>query len=171
MAAEPIILASGLKADRKLEMLFVNVGVTATPEWELLGRGVEDATVEFNHDTNQKTDILGITDTEVGPAKPQMELSPNTIRGGQKLSEKLLDIERRNAPSEFGQFEILVVHCFLGTANGPFTSELHKGSTIVPKSLGGSTYVDMPLGVYLSNDKTLGDTTITAGVPTFTPDA
>lgn len=60
-----INLASGLKADRKLEMIFVNMGTSETAEWEILGRGVEEASVAFNHDTNQATDILGITDTVV----------------------------------------------------------------------------------------------------------
>lgn len=165
-----INLAPGLKADRKLEMIFVNMGTIETAEWEILGRGVEEASVAFNHDTNQATDILGITDTIVSPAKPEFDLDPCTIRGGQKLSEKLLDIERRNAIAELGQFEILHVHCYLGTAPS-FTAELHKNCTIVPQSLGGSSYVDMPMNVYLSNDKTLGTVTIANGVPTFKADA
>lgn len=81
-----INLAPGLKADRKLEMIFVNMGTSETAEWEILGRGVEEASVAFNHDTNQATDILGITDTVVSPAKPEFNLDPCTIRGGQKLS-------------------------------------------------------------------------------------
>ena len=165
-----INLAPGLKADRKLEMIFVNMGTSETAKWEILGRGVEEASVAFNHDTNQATDILGITDTVVSPAKPEFDLDPCTIRGGQKLSEKLLDIERRNAIAELGQFEILHVHCYLGTAPS-FTAELHKNCTIVPQSLGGSSYVDMPMNVYLSNDKTLGTVTIANGVPTFKADA
>ena len=165
-----INLAPGLKADRKLEMIFVNMGTRETAEWEILGRGVEEASVAFNHDTNQATDILGITDTVVSPAKPEFDLDPCTIRGGQKLSEKLLDIERRNAIAELGQFEILHVHCYLGTAPS-FTAELHKNCTIVPQSLGGSSYVDMPMNVYLSNDKPLGTVTIANGVPTFKADA
>ena len=83
MARAEINLKAGLKADRKLDMIFVNVGESAKPEFELMGRGVEDASVEYNHETNQVTDILGITDTEVGPAKPELDLDPCTIRGGQ----------------------------------------------------------------------------------------
>ena len=110
--AAAINLANGLKADRKLEMIFVNMGTGETEEWELLGRGVEDASVAFNHDTNQTTDILGITDTEVSPAKPELDLDPCTIRGGQKLSAKLLDIERRNAIAELGQFTFFMCTAF-----------------------------------------------------------
>lgn len=39
-----INLAPGLKADRKLEMIFVNMGTSETAEWEILGRGVEEST-------------------------------------------------------------------------------------------------------------------------------
>lgn len=46
-----------------------------------------------------------------------------------------------------------------------------QNCTIVPQSLGGSSYVDMPMNVYLSNDKTLGTVTIANGVPTFKADA
>lgn len=169
MAAATINLPSGQKADRKLLMTFVNVGSTSeSPEWEILGRGVEDSSIEYNHDVDQTTDVLGLTDTNVSPAKPTQELDPNTIRGGNKLSEKILDIERRKALSELSAFDILVVHCYLGTATGPFTAEMHKGCTIVPTSLGGSSYVDMPLTVYLSNDTDLGTVTIEEGKPTFT---
>lgn len=101
-------------------------------------------------------------------AKPELDLDPCTIRGGQKLSAKLLDIERRNAVSELSMFDVLHVHCFLGAASGSFTAEKHTGCTIVPQSLGGSDYVGMPMNVHLSNNKTLGTCTIAAGVPTFT---
>lgn len=100
MAEAAINLTAGQKADRKLDMIFVNVGGSGTETWELLGRGVEDASVEYNHDTDTVTDILGITDVNVSAAKPELDLDPCTIRGGQKLSAKLLDIERRNAVSE-----------------------------------------------------------------------
>lgn len=166
MASNTINLTAGQKADRKLEMHFVNVGTGEAPAWEILGRGVEEASMEFNHDADQKTDILGITDVDVSAAKPVLALDPNQIRGGQKLSEKLLDIERRNAISELSMFEVLNVHAYMGETS--FTAELHKGCTIVPQSLGGSSYVGMPLNVYLSNDKDLGTATIADGVPTFT---
>ena len=171
MAVAPINLADGLKADRKLEIHYVNVADSGTAEWEVLGRGVEDASMAFNHDTNQTTDVLGITDTDVSPAKPQLDLDPNNIRGGNKLSAKLLDIERRNAIAELGTFEILNVHCYLSeNAAGPFMAELHKNCTIVPQSLGGSSYVGLPLNVHLSYDNTLGTVTISNKVPTFTAD-
>lgn len=173
MAAASIHLPTGQKADRKLEMIFVNVGTSGGSgyDWEIQGRGVEDASLEFNHDVEQTTDILGMTDTEVSPSKPSMELDPNTIRGGQKLNEKLLDIERRHAISELGTFDVLLVHAYLGeSADGPFAAEVHHNCTVVPTSLGGSSYVGMPMSIYLSNDSELGTATIAEGKATFTAD-
>lgn len=164
-----INLAENQKADRKLEMHFVNAGTSETPDWEILGRGVEDASVSYNHDVSQIVDILGISDTEVSAAKPQLDLDPMNIRGGQKLSAKLLDIERRNAVSELSSFEVLNVHAYLGESE-KWQAEVHKNCTIVPQSLGGSTYVGMPLNVHLSNDKTLGTASVKDGVATFTAD-
>ena len=173
MAAANINLANGQKADRKLEMIFVNVGTSGGSgyDWEIQGRGVEDASLEFNHDVEQNTDILGMTDTDVSASKPSMELDPNTIRGGQKLNEKLLDIERRQAISELGTFDVLLVHAYLGaSADGPFAAEVHHNCTVVPTSLGGSSYVGLPMNIYLSNDSELGTATITGGKATFTAD-
>jgi len=166
--AATINVAAGMKIDRKLEIHYVNVGTSESPEWEILGRGIEDASTEFNHDTNQMTDITGVTDVDISPAKPALQLDPNNIRGGSKLSAKLLDIERRNATAELGAFEVLNVHCYLGSAEA-FLAEKHTGCSIVPQSLGGSSYVGMPLQVFLSNDKVLGTCTIAGGKPTFAP--
>lgn len=163
----PINVAENQKVDRKLEMHFVNMGTSDAPVWEILGYGVEDATTSFNHDVSTIVDILGIAHTEVSAAKPQLDLDPMNIRGGQKLSAKLLDIERRNAVAELSQFEVLNVHAYLG-ADAAFLAELHKNCTIVPQSLGGSSYVGMPLNVHLSNDKVLGTATIAEGAATFT---
>lgn len=170
MAEANINLAAGQKAERKLEMVFVNTGTAGGPEykWELQGRGVEDASWEYNHDVEQTTDILGMNETAVSGSKPTMELDPNTIRGGQKLNAKLLDIERRQATSELSTFDVLLIHCYLGAAtSGPFTAEVHHNCTVVPTSLGGSNYVGMPMSIYLSNECELGTATISEGVPTF----
>ena len=162
-----INLAENRKADRKLEMHFVNMGTSEAPVWEVLGYGVEDASMAFNHDVSTIVDVLGISHTDVSAAKPQLDLDPMNIRGGNKLSAKLLDIERRNAIAELSSFEVLNVHLYLGEADS-YQAELHKNCTIVPQSLGGSSYVNMPLNVHLSNEKTLGTAKIVDGVATFT---
>lgn len=163
-------LAENQRAARKLEMHFVNISTADQPAvWEILGYGVEDAAMTFNHDVSTFVDILGVSHADVSMAKPQLDLDPMYIRGGQKLSEKLLDIERRNAISELSTFDVLNVHAYFTDVAGGFLAEVHKNCTIVPQSLGGSTYVGMPLNVHLSNDKVLGTASIKDGNASFTP--
>ena len=178
---KPIAVEGGKanqKVERKLLMTFVDVSFSGggSPEWELQGRSVEDASVEYNHDASQTTDILGKVDTDVAAAMPQITMDPNTLRAGQKLNAKLVDIERRGATSELSTFKVLQVYAFLSdTGAGPFEADTYDNCTIVPQSLGGSSYVGMPFDLYLSGDRTAGTATITPGTggglatATFTP--
>lgn len=161
------------KVERKLHMVFVDVSDTpSTPSWELQGRGVEDASVEYNHDVEQTNDILGRADTSISAAKPQMTFDPNTLRVGQKLNAKLVDIERRGATSELGAFKVLVVYMFLSSSGtGPYEADQYDNCSIVPTSMGGSDYVGLPFDLYLSGDRTAGTATITPGSGSTLPTA
>ena len=178
---KPIAVEGGKanqKVERKLLMTFVDVSSSGggSPEWELQGRSVEDASVEYNHDTSQTADILGKVDTDVAAAMPQITMDPNTLRAGQKLNAKLVDIERRGATSELSTFKVLQVYAFLSdTGAGPFEADTYDNCTIVPQSLGGSSYVGMPFDLYLSGERTAGTAAIKPGTggglatATFTP--
>ena len=153
------------KVERKLHMVFVNAGESSgSPEWELQGRGVEDASVEYNMDVEQTTDIIGRSDTNIGAPMPQMTFDPNTLRVGQKLNSKLVDIMRRRATSELSTFQVLIVYAFLSdSGTGPYQADQYDNCSIVPTSMGGSDYVGLPFDLYLSGDVTAGTATITPG--------
>lgn len=161
------------KVERKLHMVFVNVGESSgSPEWELQGRGVEDASIEYNMDVERTTDILGRSDTTISAAKPQMNFDPNTLRVGQKLNSKLVDILRRGATSELGAFQVLIVYMFLSAAgSGSYEADQYDNCSIVPTSMGGSDYVGLPFDLYLSGDRTAGTATVTPGSGTKLPTA
>ena len=161
------------KVERKLHMVFVNVGESSgSPEWELQGRGVEDASTEYNMDVEQTPDIIGRIDTSIGTAMPQMTFDPNTLRVGQKLNSKLVDILRRGATSELGTFQVLIVYMFLSSAGtGPYEADQYDNCSIVPTSMGGSDYVGLPFDLYLSGDRTAGTATVTPGKGTTLPTA
>ena len=77
--------------------------------------------MEYNMDVEQTSDILGRSDTTISAAKPQMNFDPNTLRVGQKLNSKLVDILRRGATSELGTFQVLIVYMFLSeSGTGPY---------------------------------------------------
>lgn len=159
-------VGAGVKAPRKLLMTYVDVSDNETPEWELVGRGVEESAIELNPSTETVTDILGITDTSVTKWEPNQSFDPNTVKGGSKLNHKLHQIWQDKKPELLSKFNVLIVYAYLGEKNN-FEAEVQKNCTINITSLGGSAYVDMPIEISFSNDSTKGTVSISDGAPTF----
>ena len=166
-------LDNNQKAERRLFAVYVDVsGKTPddtmwTPEWEVAGKGVEDSSVELNPDAESTTDILGITETTVNKLEEKQSFEPNTIRGGQKLNSILLEMVRKGELSKLANFTVMRAWAFLGS-EGDFEAEYDKGCTIIPNSIGGASYVDMPMEVAYSGDRVFG-TVNKLDNPTFTP--
>ena len=151
-------LQNNEKAMRKLLVTCVNVGTSVeggTPEWQPVGVGVEDSAIEFNPDTETVTDILGITETTVNKLEVSQSLEPMTIRGGSKLAVKLYNQVKYGRLSEMALYEVMQIHAYVGQ-DGAYEAEVHKGCTLTPQSIGGSSYVDMPIDISFSNDKIHG---------------
>ena len=155
-------LTSGQKAERKLLVTAINVGdlttvTSGTPEWQVVGVGVEDSAIEFNPDTETITDILGITETTVNKFETSQTLEPMTVRGGSKLALKLYNQIKYQRLTELSMYEVLIIYAFVsGSSTGTYEAELHKGCTVTPQSIGGSSHVDMPIEITFSNDKVHG---------------
>lgn len=157
MATNAFNLGDNVKAERKLLVTAVNVGTDSAPEWEVIGAGIEDSSVELNPDVSTVTDILGITETTVNKMEPKQSFEPYTIRGGSKLACKLFDIWKRKAWNELANFDVLLIYGFLdGTTSGTFAAEKQTGCTIAINSIGGSATVDMPIEITFSNNSTAG---------------
>lgn len=160
-------VGAGAKAARKLLMTYVDVSGSEVPEWELVGRGVEESSIELNPNTETITDILGITETAVTKWEPNQSFEPNTVKGGSKLNFKLHQIWQDKKPELLSKFNVLIVYAYIGEST-TFEAEMQKNCTINITSIGGSAYVDMPIEISFSNDSTKGTVTIADGVPTFT---
>lgn len=163
-------VGNGIKAARKLLKTYVNVGESGSPEWFLVGRGVEESAIELNPETETITDILGITETSVTKWEPAQSFEPFTVRGGSKLAFKLHEIWVNKQPELLSQFEVLIVYSYVGAKTGGYEAELQKNCTINITSIGGSAYVDMPIEITYSNDSTKGTVTFADGEPTFVAD-
>lgn len=160
-------VGKGVKAPRKLLMTYVDVSESQDmSEWELVGRGVEDSSIELNPNEETVTDITGVTDTSVTKWEPKQSFEPNTVRGGSKLNFKLHQIWQNKQPELLSQFNVLLVYAYIGVEE--FEAEVQHNCTINITSIGGDAYVDMPIEISYSNDITKGKATITAGEPTFT---
>lgn len=168
MANTDFNLNAGVKAPRKLLRTYVDVSDSDTPEWFLVGSGIEESSIELNPNTETATDILGVTTTEVTKWEPKQGFDPFTVKGGSKLALKLHQIWLDKTPEKLSQFKVLIVYKYVGTEVGGYDAELQKGCTINIISIGGSAYVDMPIEINYSNDSTKGTVTFDDEVPTFT---
>lgn len=151
-------LLDGQKAERKLLVTAVNVGEklgSGTPEWQIIGVGVEDSSIEYNPDTTTSTDILGISTTIINKLETSQTLEPMTVIGGSKLALKLYNQIKYGKLSELAMYEVMQIHAYVG-AEGAYEAEVHRNCTLTPQSLGGSATVDMPINISYSNDKVHG---------------
>lgn len=163
-------LAAGTKAERKLLITCVNVGTSEAPEWETLGVGIEESSIEFNFEEEIKTDILGRTSATINKPQRRQSFDPYTIMDGSKLQVKLYNIIRHERWSELANMDMLLVHTYVGTT-GAFEAERFTGSAVNPQSLGGSGTLDMPVDVIFGGERVLGTAAIADGIVTFTPEA
>lgn len=138
-------------AERKLLITVVGWVEGTTEVRQKLGVRTEDSSIELNPDIQTSTDITGANWTDVDRTQPQQDFDPFYVQGGSPLAVKLNDIRRRNAVSEYGQFNVYVITAYKGTS-GAYEAERHSNCTISVNSLGGSTKVNMPITVYFSND-------------------
>lgn len=138
---------------------------------EVLGTRVEDSSIELNADIETMTDILGITYTDVNKTEPQQTLDPSNIIGGSKISAYLYDAAIHNRITDYNQaFNVYVISGFMGDATNGYETVKHSGCSIIPTSIGGSAYVQMPLEIHFSNNITSGTVDKLADDFTFTPD-
>lgn len=167
--ATTLNLSNGERAQRKALITVAEWGEDSTPTREILGVRVEDSSIEFNADIETITDILGITYTDVNKTEPQQTLDPSYIIGGSKLSAYLAEAALENDISKYNNtFNVYIITTFIGT-EGAYQAVKHTGCSIIPTSMGGDSYVAMPLEVHYSNNITKGTVDKLADDFKFTP--
>lgn len=160
---------------------YTHVTGTTAPTWAastyymgvdrtIMGKRTPDSSIEYNVDSETSTDILGYNYTDINKTQPEQSFDPHLILGGDKFSEKLNDIRRRNALTELQQFTMYIITAFVGDSTTGYDTERHTGCTIFYDSIGGEDNVNFPLTVNFSNNITLGKVDKLADDFTFTPD-
>lgn len=129
-----------------------NTYYEAENQREILGTRVTDSSIELNADIETATDILGNTYSDVNKTEPSQTLDPSYVIGGSKISAYLYDAAIHNRIKDYnGVFKIYIVSVFLGT-DGAYEAVYHKNCTIIPTSIGGESYVAMPMDIHFSNN-------------------
>lgn len=167
-----INLSAGQRAERKTLITVAEWGVGTTKKREILGTRTEDSSIEFNADIETMTDIRGITYTDVNKTEPQQDFDPFFVLGGSQLSEYLSDAALNNDIQKYnGVFDIYVISAFIGNATNGYSAVKHTGCSIIPTSLGGDSYVSMPIEVHYSNNIQAGTVDKLSDDFVFTPTA
>ena len=163
-------LDTGAEAERKYLVTAVNTGTSVSPTWTVIGAGIEDSAIELNPDVSTVTDILGNNVTKLNKFDTSQSLEPFTIEGGSALALELYNDVKYERLANFSLYEVLIISAFVG-ASGSYEAEKHVNCTITPQSIGGSAYVDMPITINFSNDKTHGtvDNYTASSTITFSP--
>lgn len=138
---------------------------------EVLGTRVEDSSIELNPDIETMTDILGQTYTDINKTEPSQTLDPSYIIGGSKISAYLYDAMIHNRINDYNQaFSVYIISGFVGDATNGYETVRHDQCSIIPTSVGGSSYVALPLEIHYSNKITSGTVNKLADDFTFTED-
>ena len=138
---------------------------------EIMGTRTEDSSIEFNADIQTSTDILGITYTDVNKTEPQQTFDPMFVLGDSALSDYLVNAALDNDIDKYnGIFNVYVITAFIGSDEA-YKCVKHKGCSIIPTSIGGDSYVSMPVEVHFSNNITKGTVDKLRNDFVFTPTA
>lgn len=149
-------LSEGVRAERKTLLTVVEWKEGTATKRELLGARTEDSSIEFNPDMDTTTDILGITYTDVNKTEPSQSFDPYYIRGGSLLADYLTKAALKNDIQAYNNaFDVFIITAFMGTS-GSYYAVKHAGCSVIPQSIGGDSYVNMPIEVHYSNDITEG---------------
>lgn len=136
-------------------------------KWFLIGKDIDDMSVELNPDTETTKNILGETTVKDNGYEPSMSADPYYANPDDSIYEKLRDIAMNRLKGDKCKTRLLEV-LIDDTASTSYKAWM-EDVIVKPQSYGGDTAgVSIPFDVLFDGNRKEGAVTITAGVPTFT---
>lgn len=162
----------GATVARKLLILYLNTGTSESPVWSVIGKRVEDSSMEYDWGEETKTDILGNTYTTLKVPTISQTFDPCELDAGDKAQVKIWNQSIRDQDvSAMTNNDLLVVHAYTGSASEGAFAERYPASTVKPSGLGGSSNVGMPIDVTFGGERSTGTAKVTAGAVNFAASA
>lgn len=159
-----------MKLNREALMHYVDskFGASGSPVWFLIGKDIEDMSVELNPDTETTKNILGETTVKDNGYEPSMSADPYYANPDDSIYEKLRDIAMNRLKGEACKTTLLevLIDDTEATSHKAWTEDV----IIKPQSYGGDTSgVAIPFDILFNGNRKEGTVTITGGTPSFTP--
>ena len=158
-----------MKLNREALMHYIDskFGASGSPAWFLIGKDIEDMSVELNPDTETTKNILGETTVKDNGYEPSMSADPYYANPDDAIYEKIRDIAMNRLKGDACKTTSLEV--IMEDTAGPHKA-WQEDVIVKPQSYGGDTSgVAIPFDVLFNGNRQEGTVTITSGVPTFTP--
>ena len=159
-----------MKLERKAYATYIDAsfGGAGTPNWFLIGKDIEDMSVELNPDIETVKNILGETSVKDNGYEPSMTADPYYANPDDSIYAKIKEIAMKRLKGDACKTKILEV-IISPDDNG--THEAYTENVIVkPTSYGGDTSgFAIPFEVHFDGDRKDGTATISGGSVSFTP--
>lgn len=137
-----------------------------TPEWFLIGKDIDDMSVELSPDTESKKNILGETSVNDNGYEPKLSADPYYANPSDSIYEKIKDIAMNRKTGDDCKTKILEV--LVDSTSSPYDAWT-EDIILKPQSYGGGTEgVAIPFDCLFDGNRVQGTATITDKVPTFT---
>lgn len=162
---------SGETIERELLIAYLNTGTSSTATWSAIGTRVTDSSEEFDWGEETTTDIIGTTRTTFKKPVITQTFDPSLLDAGDTALVKIWNMAVKDQNySGLTNNDMLIVHCYAGTAGTAMFAERYSACAIRPTGLGGEGggNIGMPLEVTYGGTRTTGTASISNGVVTFT---
>lgn len=142
-------------------------GSTGSPKWFLIGKDIEEMSVELNPDTESKENILGETTVTDNGYEVTMSADPYYANPDDDIYDKIEDIAMNRLKGDSCKTTILEV--IVKDTAGPHEAWI-EDVVIKPQSYGGDTSgIQIPFDVLFDGNRKKGTVTMEGTTPTFTP--
>ena len=134
--------AADAAVERELLLLYLNTGTSSAPAWSVIGKRVEDSSIEFDWGDETKTDILGQTYTTMKKPALTQSFEPCELDAGDEAQVKLWNLAIKDQDvAALSNQDMLLVHLYAGTKNTAVFAERYSSCAVKPSGLGGSSNV------------------------------
>ena len=160
-----------MKLEREALMHFLDSTFNnseSSPSWFLIGKDIEEMSVELNPDTETTKNILGETTVKDNGYEPSMSADPYYANPDDSIYEKLRDIAMNRKKGDSCKTRLLEV-IVENTSDSSHKAWI-EDVIVKPQSYGGDTAgVAIPFDILFNGNRQEGTVTISSGTPTFTP--
>ena len=158
-----------LKRSYLLHYIDASFGGSDAPKWFLIGKDIEDMSVELNPDTAPVKNILDETVTNDNGYEPSISAETYYANTDDSIYPKIKDIAMNRLTGDDCKTKVLEV--LIDKKTGAYDAWI-EDCIVKPQSYGGARGgVNIPFNIGFDGNRQQGTVTITDKVPTFTVNA